>query len=172
MKHREEAAQAENEKETGEATKERRDKLFTENREILEDPIFQKIVSSIETGWDALSDKDKETILDVFAELLTAIKNYDDSYRTLKGVLKYKLSDEASSESTKRHQEHESEADRREHELHEAFLDSVNILSRRMKELGLDNSWRADEAIYPISNDHEANRTKVKRWMFRVFSES
>jgi len=172
MKSRKEGAPAENEEKAGEAIGERKTKLFTENREILEDPIFQKIVSSVEAGWNALSDKNKEAIIDVFAELLTAIKNYDDSYRTLKGVLKYKLSDEASPESTKRHQEHESEADRREHELHEAFLDSVNILSRRMKELGLDNSWRADNAIYPIPNDHEANRTKVKRWMFRVFSES
>ncbi len=146
--------------------------LFVANEKILRDEIFQKIVSSIDAGWDDAKNENKEKVLEAFADLLKIIKDYSESYRTLKGITKYRLSDTASPESRKRHNIDQADADHRERELHEAFLDSVNILSRRMKELGFDNSWRADNLIYPNPDDHEANRTKVKKWMFRVFNDN
>ena len=146
--------------------------LLSTNENILQDEIFRKIVSSIEKGWDEADDGSKENILEAFSSLIKAIKDYNESYRTLKGITTYKLSQEASAESIRRHHDYTTEVDRRERELHEAFLDSVNILSRRMKELGFDNSWRADDMIYPNPDDHQANRTKVKKWMFRVFADN
>lgn len=127
----------------------RKVEILKDNKSILEDPIFERIVGSIEISWDKLDDDHKEKVLDAFAELLRAIKEYADSYRSVKGILKFKLSDEASAESRKRYQGEVKEKDERERQLHNVFLDAVNILSRRMGELGLDNSWRGDDKIYP-----------------------
>jgi hypothetical protein len=159
------------EKEIFERQEVRKAQLIVENENILRDELFQKIISSMESSWETLNEERRKKVLDAFEELLKAIKEYSESYRALKGIAKFKLSEEAGPESRKRYHGEISEKDRRERELHNAFLDAVNILSRRMKELGLDNSWRADAMIYPDSSDPELNRRKVKRWMFRVFGE-
>lgn len=117
-----------------------KEELFGRYQPVLEDSIFQKITNTIEASWENLNDDDRQKILKAYRDLLEAITNYADSYRTLKGVSRFRPSATAGIESVKRYQGEVSDADRRERELHESFLDSVNILSRRMKELGLDNS--------------------------------
>lgn len=157
--------------ESADMIKARKAELYKENSGILSDSIFEKITSTIDKGWDGLNEDKRTEVLDALDELLVAIKNYDDSYRKLKGIASYRLSDTASARIQERQKNDIEDADRRERELHNRFLDTVNILSRRMHEVGLDNSWRGDEAIFPVAGDEEGNRRKVKQWMFRIFSD-
>ncbi|MBI2669703.1 MAG: hypothetical protein HYX20_00945 [Candidatus Yanofskybacteria bacterium] len=129
------------------------------------DGIFKKIAGSIEDGWQELSPKGKQDISKEVETLINKLIDYHDSYVNLKGLAGRRFY----FEDTKKLQESAKATDMREKILHDAFVDSLNILSRKMKKLGLDNSWRADEEIYGLTP--KAAREKPKLWMFKIFRE-
>lgn len=95
------------------------------------------------------------------------MERYHASYTELKRAAKR---DPSSFDSLKTYQKSIESPDKQERILHNSFIDTVNILSRVMKTLGLDNSWRADEKIYDPTP--EGTREKLKKWMFEVFGEA
>lgn len=144
----------------------KRDLLFSKHKELLgKDRIFVKIFKSLNNGWANLSDKKKEEILKRLEELIEKLIDYHDSYINLKSIPQTRFY----REDVQKIQEAVKNADRREKILHDSFGDSINILSRAMKAVRLDNSWRGDELIYSIVP--EAGREKIKLWMFRIFGE-
>jgi hypothetical protein len=148
----------------------RKESLLVDSQEMIDgSDVFQNIVGSIEAGWSKLPDKEKEGMLNAFEELVKKMRNYHESYTKLKGIAKLKLPSAPTADSIKRYQGQVSEADQMERILHNAFLDSINILARTMKRDGLDISWYTQDQIYDA--DFATMRTKVKHWMFRVFAE-
>lgn len=130
---------------------------------IQDDPVFKNIKNSIEQGH--LTEKQKEELLKEVGLLTENLIEYHDSYVSLKGLPGRRFY----FEDTQKLQESAKAVDQREKILHDAFVDKINILSRKMKKLGLDNSWRGHELIYGLTL--EANRQKAKLWMFKLFRE-
>ncbi len=138
-----------------------------DNKELIgKDRVFNKLFASIKRGWKNLDKKQKKEVLNLVAELIEKLEDYHDSYVDLKGAPGRHFY----FEDVKKVQESAKNADQREKILHDSFIDTLNILSRKMKKFGLDNSWRADDLIYGLTP--EAAREKPKLWMFRIFGES
>ena len=136
------------------------------NKELIgKDRVFNRLFASIKHGWDDLDKKQKEETLDLATGLIEKLRNYHDSYVNLKGAAGGRFY----FEDVKKIQEAAKNADQREKILHDSFIDALNILSRKMKKFGLDNSWRADDLIYGLTP--EAAREKPKLWMFKIFGE-
>lgn len=127
------------------------------------DGVFKKIAGSMEKGWERLDSKEKLEILKELEALIGKLVDYHDSYANLKGLAGRRFY----FEDTKKLQESAKVVDMREKILHDAFADSLNILSKKMKKLGLDNSWRTDDDIYGLTP--EALRGKAKLWMLKIF---
>ncbi len=140
--------------------------IFEKNANLIGgDRIFKKIFNSIITGWNYLNKTDKKEVLDLLEELIEGLKEYHDTYVGLKGAsLRREYFDDV-----EKFQAAVKNADQREKIMHDAFLDKLNILSRKMKEKGLDNSWRSDEEIWSIAPDGKRNKPKL--WMFKLFKE-
>ena len=126
----------------------------------------EKIFQVITTGWNNLGTVEKKEVLDLLEELIEGLKEYHNTYVGLKGAsLRREYFDDV-----KKFQAAIMNADQREKIMHDAFLDKLNRLSRKMKEIGLDNSWRSNEEIWGITPD--GKRNKPKFWMFKLFKES
>lgn len=147
--------------------KPRKTEVLKNNKDIVADPVFKKIISAIDDGWDGLNESQKEDLLTQFKNLINALHDYHSGYINLKSA-----SNQARSfifDDIKRFQESVENADKREKILHDLFLDAINILSRKMKALGLDNKWRGDSTIHDVS--YRPMRDKVRNWMFKIFNE-
>lgn len=144
--------------------------LVSQNNDVIEndkDGIFTSLVASVRSGWETLAPTQKSEITAHVAKLVDALRHYHDTYVNLK-----RTSDAQRGfhfDDIEKYQETVKKADQQERIVHNTFLDSFNILSRRMKEFGLDNSWRGMNVIYDA--DYWTMREKVKLWMFRVFNE-
>lgn len=150
--------------------KEEWDVILSHNQDIIEndkDSVLTSLISSVERRWSTLNPSQKKEIIAHTVKLTSALRDYHDSYVNLKGTADERR--ELRFDDTEKYQETVKRADQQERILHNAFLDSLNILSRRMKEFGLDNSWRGMSIIY--DTDNETMRDKVKLWMFRIFNE-
>lgn len=141
--------------------------IFEKNANLVGgDDIFKKIFQVITTGWNNLGTVEKKEVLDLLEELIEGLKEYHNTYVGLKGAsLRREYFDDV-----KKFQAAIMNADQREKIMHDAFLDKLNRLSRKMKEIGLDNSWRSNEEIWGITPD--GKRNKPKFWMFKLFKES
>lgn len=140
--------------------------IFEKNASLIGgDSVFKKIFDSVIKGWNYLDKKQRKELLDLIEELVEKLKEYHDSYAGLKGAaLRKKYFDDI-----EKYREAVLNADKREKILHDSFVDFINILSRKMKIMGLDNSWRKDDEIYGLTP--EAARNKPKLWMFKIFRE-
>ncbi len=142
--------------------------LFEKHAYLIEDDqIFQKIFRTINEGWDNLKSEQRQEILDLIEDLVRVLKDYNSTYTTHKETAKRKRVEEY--HTIQDYQAEVKRADAIENALHNRFIDSINILSRKMKAMGLDNSWRGDEKIYGLTA--EAMRQKAKNWMFKIFGE-
>lgn len=142
--------------------------LFERYAHLIEgDPVFQKILRAINDGWDKLKIQQRQEILDLVRGLIEVLKDYNRAYTYYKTAAKRQKAEEY--QTIKDYQAEVKRADAIENALHNRFIDSINILSRKMKTMGLDNSWRADDEIYGLTP--EALRQKAKNWMFRIFGE-
>jgi len=142
--------------------KERED-FYTEYKELLEkDTILQMIYESMNDSWDKLNEAEKHQLLNLFKNLIKSLREYYNTYINLQRASKRKLY----FEDIKKFQEAVKNADTRERIAHNAFIDSLNILSRKMKVLGLDNSWRKNEKIYGITKYETIEKTR--NWMLSV----
>lgn len=146
---------------------EKKEILLTENPVIANDPIFQEIISSLNDGWETLSEAKKKSVLKGVENLIESLKEYHDSYVGLKASARKERSLYLG--DTAKYQAAVKNADERERILHNAFIDSVNILSRTMKNSGLSNEWRGNDEIYAL--DKWGTRQKLKHWMFKIFGE-
>ncbi len=164
--HSSEDSVLEKQKETAEEEKE---SLFAQYVDLLnKDSVLKEIVGAIKEGWPSLAESKKKGVIDTFRELMRALHEYHDSYIGLK----FAAAPErrmVHGEDVEKYKSGIKTADERERILHNAFIDAVNILSRNMKEFGLDNTWRSDERIYGLNP--EATREKLKHWMFNIFEE-
>ena len=144
------------------------DVFIAENKQLLgNDRVFNLILATAQEGWSNLSEVKKRKLLDLLNDMVMALKNYHESYAQLKFVnrkSKFYIAD------SYRYRDKLDVADQREKILHDVFVDSVNILSRQMKTLELDNSWRGDDEIY--STSPKATRVKLKNWMFKIYNVS
>ena len=144
--------------------------LISQNNDVVgndKDGVFTSLIASVRNGWEALTPVQKSEVMARTAELITALRHYHDTYTNLK-----RTSDATRGfhfDDVEKYQETVKRADQQERIVHNAFLDSLNILSRRMKEFGLDNSWRGVDIIY--DTNYRTMREKVKLWMFRIFNE-
>ena len=144
----------------------RRALIFEKNASLIgKDPVFKKIFDSVIKGWNYLDKKQRKEVLDLIEGLIEKLKEYHDSYKNLKRASLRR----AYFDDIQKYQDAVSNADTREKILHDSFIDSINILSRKMKALGLENSWRSDDEIYGLTP--EATRVKPKLWMFKLFKE-
>lgn len=140
--------------------------IFKKNASLIGgDEVFKKMFDSVIKGWNYLDKNQRKEVLDLIEGLIGKIIEYHDSYVGLKGAALRK----EYFYDIEKYKEAVLNADRREKILHDSFLDPINILSRKMKSLGLDNSWRADELIYGLTP--EAIRNKPKNWMLKIFRE-
>ena len=145
----------------------RKDELLRKYDLIKGDGVFKKIFSSLEAGWGNLSEENRGRALDYLNEMIEALYSYHDGYRGMKSAsFRHFYFDDI-----KKYQAAVENADPRERMLHNRFMDAVNILSRQMKELGLDNSWRGDEKIYTPNPDPDVARAKLRDWMLEIFGE-
>ena len=132
-----------------------------------DDRVFQKIFQAINNGWENLENAQKQRVLDLVGELIEVLKDYSRAYTYHKEAAKRQRAEDY--QTLGDYQAEVKRADRIEYDLHNRFIDSINILSRKMKAVGLDNSWRSDDEIYGLTA--EAARQKVKNWMFKLFRE-
>jgi len=142
--------------------------LFEKHAYLIDDDeVFKKIFEAVDNGWNNLKDTQKQAILDSVEDLVETLKEYNRAYTYHKEASKRKRGEDY--QAIEDYQAEVKRADAIEHTLHNRFIDSINILSRKMKVMGLDNSWRGDEEIYGLTA--EATRQKVKKWMFKLFGE-
>ncbi|MDP3954249.1 MAG: hypothetical protein Q8Q06_02430 [bacterium] len=161
---------ASNDKDAIESPETRSSRVFMENKDIVgPDRVFGAIFDSLASGRNSLNEKQQTDTLDLIEDLISKIRDYHDSYVNLKKTAS-KERRMYFGEDVQKYQETVKNADRREKILHDAFVDSINILSRHMKKVGLDNSWRGDSKIY--GGNPASNRLKAKLWMFEIFGES
>lgn len=144
---------------------EEKEKFFDKYRSFLKDEILGQIYSTIEDNWDELNNQAKKQLLNLFEKLIESLIDYHETYKNLKAASKRKFY----FEDIKDFQESVKNADIRERIAHNNFIDSINILSRKMKSLGLDNSWRGKEKIYGLSKEETIEKTR--NWMLEIFGE-
>jgi hypothetical protein len=140
--------------------------VFEAHKELIgSDPVFKEIAQSIEEGWDKLTPNQRKQVIEWVEDIITKLTEYYDAYKNLKSAAKRRFY----FEDYQRLRESISRADERERILHNAFLDSLNILSRNMRRMGLNNSWRQNDEIFGLTE--EAKREKPKLWMLKLFGE-
>lgn len=132
------------------------------------DEIFDKIFKAIGDGWSKLNSAEKEKIKDGLEELIEKLQDYNRAYTVLKNT-SGRRADPENYINIKDYQANVKAADEMEKRLHDSFIDAINMLSRQMKKMGLDNSWRGDEKIYGLTP--QAMRDKTRNWMFKIFRE-
>ena len=141
--------------------------IFEKNAEIIYgDRIFGEIFESIVSGWNKLNKAERKQVLDLVEELIEGLRDYHSTYVNLKSTSVKR----SQFDDIQKYQAAVKYADQNEKIMHDAFLDKLNRLSRKMKEMELDNSWRSDEEIWGITPD--GKRNKPKFWMFKLFKES
>jgi hypothetical protein len=123
--------------------------------------VFGEIFDAIAKSWGSLEEAEKKNLLRWVQDVRAAVHHYQECCEALDKIAALKLKDsEQYTASVER-------SDAKEKAAHDALVDSLNILSRNMKELGMSNSWRMNDAIYS-PGDHAAMRTKIGAWGRKV----
>ena len=135
---------------------------------ITEDDLLWKIRSSLENGWSGISEAQQKELLGHFRDLLDTARHYHRTYQNEK-VVSSPEPEEISPKERAALIARVEGLDAARRAAHNTLVDSINILSRRMKEFGLDNSWRGNNAIHSL--DEEGTRKKVAQWVFHLYHD-
>lgn len=139
-------------------------KKYADHRE--KDNVVKHIFSSLEASWDNLTSQEKKEITNLTEGMFKKLEAYHETYIILQQAASRRRRLHIT--DIKKFADRVEAADRRERIFHNAFLDSLNILSRKMRTLGIDNTWRGNSSIYSPS-EHET-REKTREWMIKVWS--
>ena len=148
--------------------------IVSENHFEIRDEIIHELTNSIDKKFDELKPEKQKNVIQHLEDFFSALRNYKDSYDGLKYIAR-KERGVFYQDNVRGWQESYKNADKTEKILHDKFMDSVNILSRAMKNAGLNNQWRGHELLYNHggANDStdEIARSKIRQWMLRIYEE-
>lgn len=118
--------------------------------------VLDGILNQIGAKWAELNLHEQRNLELLLRNLYDALEGYQGKFRRFKAVASSFQKDmDAKDEGF-------YEVDAMRHNLHEVVADALNALSRNMKEMGMSNAWRANDAIYSPSED--GMRSKIGAW--------
>ena len=138
---------------------------------ITADDVLWEMTKSAKSGWSNISKEQQKELLSHFEAIIDSSHHYYSVYQQLNKMVS-SPHDKYSEGTADGKKELIGRLDSGRRAAHNAVIDSLNIMSRRMKEFGLNNSWRGDDRIYtPDSSSDgsgEGTRKKIAQWVFHL----